>query len=116
MTSLEKIVHLATQSEYDCIGDEGKVFENIDLSKIDALGQGTKHDICTSSSTTRIADQNQVLGDVTGSGICHSFTANGRCVSMFKTLFTNYCTHDCKYCQNSTDYKGHKSVYSYTPE
>lgn len=116
MTSLEKIVHLATQSEYDCIGDEGKIFENIDLSKIDALGQGTKHDICTSSSTRRVVDQNEVLGDVTRSGICHSFTANGLCVSMFKTLFTNYCTHDCKYCQNSTDYKGPKSIYSYTPE
>lgn len=116
MTSLEKIIHLANQSEYDCSGDEGKSFTGIDLSKIDALGQGTKHDICTSSSTTRIADQNEILGNVTRYGICHSFTANGRCVSMFKTLFTNYCTHDCKYCQNSTDYRGPKNIYSYTPE
>ena len=116
MTSLEKIIHLVTQSGYDCIGDEGKVFGDIDLSKIDALGQGTKHDICTSSSTKRVVNKNEVLGDVTKSGICHSFTANGRCVSMFKTLFTNYCTHDCKYCQNSKEYRGHKTVYSYTPE
>jgi putative DNA modification/repair radical SAM protein len=116
MTSLEKIIHLVTQSSYDQIGDEGSVFESIDLSKIDALGQGTKHDICTSSSTSRVVDQNGVLGNVSRAGACHSFTANGRCVSMFKTLFTNYCTHDCKYCQNSTEYNGSRKIYSYTPE
>ncbi len=116
MASLEKILHLVTQSEYDCIGDEGKVLENINFSKIDVLGQGTKHDICASSSTSRILNQAETLGNPTRSGICHSFAANGRCLSMFKTLFTNYCIHDCKYCQNSTDYKSGKSVYSYTPE
>ncbi|KYC45901.1 MAG: biotin synthase [Candidatus Methanofastidiosum methylothiophilum] len=116
MTSLEKIIHLTTQSEYDCMGDEGRIFDGIDLSKVDVLGQGTKHDICTSSSTKRIVNQNEALGYVTRSGICHSFTANGRCVSMFKTLFTNYCTHDCKYCQNSTEFKRNKTIYSYTPE
>lgn len=116
MTSLEKIIHLVTQSSYDQIGDEGSVFESIDLSKIDALGQGTKHDICTSSSTNRVVDQNGALGNVSRAGACHSFTANGRCVSMFKTLFTNYCTHDCKYCQNSTEYRGSRKIYSYTPE
>ena len=116
MTSLEKILRLTNQCKYDQIGDEGTVFEDIGLSKINVLGQGTKHDICTSSSTTRVVNENNVLGNVTRSGICHSFTANGRCVSMFKTLFTNYCTHDCKYCQNSTTYKGTKNIYSYTPE
>lgn len=116
MTSLEKIVHLSNQSKYDLIGDEGTHFVDINLSKIAALGQGTKHDICTSSSTTRVVENDGKLGNVTKSGICHSFTPNGRCVSMFKTLFTNYCTHDCKYCQNSTEYKGTKSIYSYTPE
>lgn len=116
MTSLEKIVHLSTQSKYDVIGDEGTIFKDIDLSKVDTLGQGTKHDICTSSSTKREVYQDGILGNVSRSGICHSFTPNGRCVSMFKTLFTNYCTHDCKYCQNSKEYKGTKRIYSYTPE
>lgn len=82
MTSLEKILKLANQSQYDCIGSEGKMIENLNFSKIDILGEGTKHDICTSSSTTRDFSQVETLGNPTRPGICHSFTANGRCVSM----------------------------------
>lgn len=115
MTSLEKITHLAYQSKYDCIGDRSRVFD-VDFSKLDTLSQGTKHDMCTSSLSARVANQNEVFEDEIRPVYYPPFTTTGCSVSLFKTLFTNYCTHDCKYCQNSTEYNGHKKIYSYTPE
>lgn len=40
------------------------------------------------------------LGDTHACGICHTFAADGRCVSLLKILFTNECIYDCKYCVN----------------
>lgn len=116
MTSLEKIIHLAYQSKYECTNDKSRAFTDFDFSKIETLGQGTKHDMCTLSSSPKIANRSEILQDVDRPINFHSFTTTGCSVLLFKTLFTNYCTHDCKYCQNSTEYNGHKKIYSYTPE
>ena len=49
-------------------------------------------------------------------GICHSFTQDGRCVSLFKTLYTNHCSHQCNYCTNATNCSHKAKTFSYTPE
>ena len=54
---------------------------------------------CTSSGTSRSGNGND-MGSAFASGICHSFTADGRCISLLKILFTNECIYDCKYCIN----------------
>lgn len=72
------------------------------LEKLNLLGAATKYDICTSSHSRRRPTGRGRVGAPTSSGICHSFTPDGRCVSLLKTLFTNACYHDCRYCANST--------------
>ncbi len=116
MADLEKIVHLAEESKYDSVGDPTDSIQNIDLDKVSRLGEGTKHDVCASTSSTRVVKGSERLGNVASSGICHSFTPDGRCVSLFKTLFTNRCSHQCNYCPNSTNCSASSRTYSYTPE
>ena len=53
----------------------------------------------TSSGVDRAGD-GKSLGNAAAGGICHSFTADGRCISLLKILFTNECIYDCKYCIN----------------
>jgi len=84
------------------------------LEKIRVLGDAGKWDTCASSASPRQAVGDDRIGNVAAGGICHSFTENGRCVSLFKTLMANSCSYDCKYCQNSA-YCGKKS-YVYEPE
>jgi putative DNA modification/repair radical SAM protein len=68
--------------------------------KLSILSDAAKYDVaCTSSGVTRKNDGTG-LGNTYASGICHSFTADGRCVSLLKVLFTNECVYDCKYCYN----------------
>src|SRR6185295_8712512 len=56
---------------------------------------------CASSGTTkRDSRKSGGLGSTTGTGICHSYTPDGRCVSLLKILLTNYCIYDCLYCIN----------------
>lgn len=86
----------------------------MELDKVRALGAAGKFDVCASSSSTRKVSGNEYIGHPASSGICHSFTENGRCISLFKTLMTNGCTYDCKYCQNSSHCT--KKVYTYQPE
>jgi len=71
------------------------------LEKVRILGSAGKWDVCASSSSSRKVASGDRVGDVAAGGICHSFTDGGRCVSLFKTLLTNDCSFDCKYCQNS---------------
>ena len=68
--------------------------------KLNILTDAEKYDVvCTSSGTERKNDGNGT-GSCQQSGLCHSFSADGRCISLLKILFTNECIYDCKYCVN----------------
>ena len=71
-------------------------------SKLAILADAAKYDAsCASSGTTkRNSRSSGGLGSTTGSGICHSYTPDGRCVSLLKILLTNFCIYDCLYCIN----------------
>jgi putative DNA modification/repair radical SAM protein len=69
-------------------------------AKLIVLADAAKYDVsCASSGTTRNSVKGGV-GTAQGWGICHSFTPDGRCVSLFKILLTNHCIYDCAYCSN----------------
>ncbi len=68
--------------------------------KLNILTDAAKYDVaCTSSGVSRKND-GAGIGNCKLSGICHSFSADGRCISLLKILFTNECIYDCKYCIN----------------
>ena len=68
--------------------------------KLKILTDAAKYDVaCTSSGTQRTNDGTGI-GSCAQAGICHSFSADGRCISLLKILFTNECIYDCKYCIN----------------
>ena len=68
--------------------------------KLEILSDAAKYDVaCTSSGVDRKGKAG-TLGNTTAPGICHSFSADGRCISLLKILFTNQCIYDCKYCIN----------------
>ena len=70
------------------------------MDKLTILSDAAKYDVaCTSSGTDRGGDGKN-LGNATACGICHTFTGDGRCISLLKILFTNECIYDCKYCVN----------------
>ena len=67
--------------------------------KLTILTDAAKYDVaCTSSGVSRTG--NGGLGSAAAAGICHSWSADGRCISLLKVLFTNYCSYDCAYCIN----------------
>jgi putative DNA modification/repair radical SAM protein len=70
--------------------------------KLAILADAAKYDAsCASSGTSkRNSRASQGIGSTTGTGICHSYTPDGRCVSLLKILLTNYCVYDCLYCIN----------------
>ena len=66
--------------------------------KLTILADAAKYDVsCSSSGGTRKND-NKGLGDSHSSGICHTYTEDGRCVSLLKILLTNHCIYDCAFC------------------
>ena len=68
--------------------------------KLQILSDAAKYDVaCTSSGVSRKGDGTG-MGNCQAAGICHSFSADGRCISLLKILFTNECIFDCKYCVN----------------
>ena len=68
--------------------------------KLEILSDAAKYDVaCTSSGVDRRGKQGQI-GNAVASGICHSFAADGRCISLLKILYTNECIFNCKYCMN----------------
>ncbi|NTV76989.1 MAG: hypothetical protein HGA68_03180, partial [Methanothrix sp.] len=123
MVTLEKMARLATECRFDCLGQgsvedaeglnssaaeesaghpaariaAGNMAEGLDERKLATLGEGTRHDVCASTFSPRSRPL---------PGICHAFTQDGRCVSLFKTLYTNLCSHQCGYCSNSAGCKG----------
>lgn len=70
------------------------------MEKLGILTDAAKYDVaCTSSGVDRKGD-GKGMGNTAAGGICHSFSADGRCISLLKILFTNECIYDCKYCIN----------------
>src|SRR5688572_3778895 len=68
--------------------------------KLRILADGAKYDAsCASSGVVRKGKPSR-LGNSDGTGICHSYTPDGRCVSLLKILLTNFCIFDCQYCVN----------------
>ena len=68
--------------------------------KLHILADAAKYDVaCTSSGVDR-RGKTGFLGNSKACGICHSFSADGRCISLLKVLQTNHCVYDCKYCIN----------------
>lgn len=74
--------------------------------KLTILADAAKYDVSCSSSGSNRKNSNKGLGD-TGNGICHTYTEDGRCVSLLKILLTNFCIYDCAYCvsRRSNDVK-----------
>lgn len=69
--------------------------------KLAILADAAKYDAsCASSGTTRRDSRNGGIGSAGGSGICHAYTPDGRCISLLKILMTNFCIYDCAYCIN----------------
>lgn len=68
--------------------------------KLAILADAAKYDVSCSSSGAKRAPGAKGLGAQTGTGICHSFTPDGRCISLLKVLLTNFCIYDCQYCVN----------------
>ena len=70
------------------------------MDKLTILADAAKYDAaCTSSGVTR-SGKAGTIGNAGSSGCCHTFTADGRCVSLLKILMTNHCCYDCAYCVN----------------
>ncbi|MFQ3573319.1 MAG: putative DNA modification/repair radical SAM protein [Thermodesulfovibrionales bacterium] len=83
------------------------------LEKLKILSAAAKYDVsCASSGSLR--KNTQGLGNTYKSGICHTWTDDGRCISLLKVLFTNYCIYDCAYCYNRSSNDIPRS--SFTPQ
>lgn len=66
--------------------------------KLKVLADAAKYDVSCSSSGGKRKNEAKGLGNAEGMGICHSYTEDGRCVSLLKILLTNFCIYDCAYC------------------
>lgn len=75
--------------------------------KLEILSDAAKYDVSCASSGSNRKNTRDGLGNSTGMGICHSYTEDGRCVSLLKILLTNHCIFDCAYCvsRSSNDVK-----------
>lgn len=84
------------------------------MGKLNILSDAAKYDVaCTSSGVDR-ANDGTGMGNCAKAGICHSFSADGRCISLLKILFTNECIYDCKYCINRSSNDVKRA--SFTPD
>jgi predicted DNA-binding helix-hairpin-helix protein len=70
------------------------------FQKMQILSDSAKYDVSCSSSGSENNYKTGELGATQNSGICHTFTSDGRCVSLLKVLLTNFCIYDCAYCIN----------------
>ena len=84
------------------------------LKKLEILTDAAKYDVaCTSSGVDRPGQPGK-LGNAVKAGICHSFAADGRCISLLKVLMSNDCAYDCAYCVNRHSQDGARTTF--TPE
>lgn len=75
----------------------------MDMSLMDKLGilaNAAKYDVACTSSGVERKGNGQTIGNCVSGGICHSFSSDGRCISLLKILLSNECAYDCKYCIN----------------
>ncbi len=71
------------------------------IEKLAILGDAAKYDVsCSSSGSDRSASASSGVGNTVAGGICHTWTDDGRCISLLKVLLTNHCDYDCVYCRN----------------
>lgn len=70
------------------------------MKKLALLADAAKYDVSCASSGSRRKNTIKGLGNGIACGVCHSFTEDGRCISLLKILMTNYCIYDCAYCIN----------------
>lgn len=79
--------------------------------KIRILSDAAKYDVsCSSSGSNR--KNNRGLGNASPSGICHSWSEDGRCISLLKILFTNHCIYDCNYCINARSVDSKRAAFT----
>ena len=77
------------------------VLEDLEIEKkLEILSDAAKYDVAFTSSGVERKGNREGMGNATHCGICHSFAADGRCISLLKVLMTNECIYDCKYCIN----------------
>lgn len=81
----------------DCKSQNNEMTLN---KKLEILSDAAKYDVSCSSSGVGRKGDGTGIGNTSAAGICHSFSADGRCISLLKILFTNECIYDCKYCIN----------------
>jgi len=70
------------------------------LEKLKILAGAAKYDVSCASSGTKRGNVKGGIGNASAWGICHSFTEDGRCISLMKIMLSNYCIYDCAYCIN----------------
>ena len=66
--------------------------------KLEILADAAKYDVSCASSGSNRKNVGKGLGNASKMGICHSYSGDGRCISLLKILLTNYCIYDCAYC------------------
>lgn len=76
------------------------MISDIVQKKLNILADAAKYDVSCASSGSNRANSPGGIGNALAAGICHSFTEDGRCVSLLKVLMTNHCIYDCAYCIN----------------
>lgn len=84
------------------------------MEKLTILTDAAKYDVACTSSGTQRGNDGAGIGNCISAGICHSFSADGRCISLLKILFTNECVFDCRYCINRCSNDVPRA--SFTPE
>lgn len=83
------------------VGQPNKVGDDVDvIEKLKILSDAAKYDVSCSSSGGRRKNTKKGIGNSAYSGICHSWSEDGRCISLLKILMTNHCIYDCDYCIN----------------
>ena len=80
-------------------------------TKLEVLADAAKYDVaCTSSGINRHAKAGE-LGNTIDAGICHSFTPDGRCITLLKVLMTNVCIYNCAYCVNRVENEVRRALF-----
>ena len=93
-----------------------EVFAMDVMEKLTILTDAAKYDAACTSSGTRRGHRNGYIGNTSSSivGCCHTFSGDGRCVTLLKVLMTNWCVYDCKYCVNRCSNDTRRAAF--TPE
>ena len=84
------------------------------MKKLEILSASAKYDASCSSSGSSRKNTKDGIGNAAATGICHSWSQDGRCISLLKILYTNKCIYDCKYCVNRASNEVERT--SFTPK